>query len=238
MKCNTCQAEISVDSSFCEHCGASQTSTTPTAQVGDHGGLLAGGDGVIRWTYDMNMWKNPTLLITTAKVLLLAASVPVLLAVILALVESGIRESLHTLLVVSAYVFGIMLVLLAFAYPLIAILNGGKYCVVFEMDDEGVKHIQMEKQFSKSQVLSMLTVLAGMASGSPQTAGAGLLAGAKRSSYSSFSKVKTIVARPRRNVIFVNESLNRNQVYAAAADYTKILEHIVSRCPKAKTLQH
>lgn len=230
MKCHSCKAEIPAGTRFCEDCGARQDGP----QINENSDLLAGSDGFLRWAYEVNMWKNPTIFITAAKVLLLAAMAPVLLVVILTLVESGIRESLNSLLVVSAYVIGIMLALLALAYPLIAILNGGKYCVVFEMDDQGVKHTQMEKQFRKSQILSMLTVLAGMASGSPQTAGAGLLAGAKRSSYSQFSKVKKIVARPRRHVIYVNESLNRNQVYVSPGDYGRVLEYILARCPKAK----
>lgn len=236
MQCHSCHADIPDDSRFCEHCGASQATTAPAGQDSKNTGLLAGSDGVLRWTYQMNMWRNPTIFITTAKVILLAAAVPVLLVVVLALVESGVRESLNALLVVAPYVFGIMLALLMLAYPLIAILNGGKYCVVFEMDDEGVNHIQMDKQFRKNQVLAFLTVLAGLASGNPQTAGAGLLAGTKRSSYSRFSKVKTIVARPRRHVIHVNESLLRNQIYAPAEFYETIQQHILSRCPKAKVL--
>ncbi len=234
MKCHSCHADMPDESRFCEHCGASLASTAPAVPDSENDGLLAGSDGVLRWAYQMNMWTNPTILITTVKVILLAASVPVLLVVILALVESGIRESFNALLAVAPYLFGIMLVLLLLAYPLIAILNGGKYCVVFEMDDDGVKHSQMDKQFHKNQVLAFLTVLAGFAAGSPQAAGAGLLAGTKQSTYSKFSKVKTIVARPRRHVIHVNESLVRNQIYASAGDYENVLEHIVSRCPKAK----
>jgi len=237
MKCLSCQADIQDDGRFCEHCGASQSGDSPAVREGEDPGPLAGADGVLRWTYLMNMWRNPTILITTMKVVLLAAAVPVLLVVVLALVENGVREGLDVLSVVFPYVFGIMLALLMLAYPLIAILKGGKYCVVFEMDDEGVKHIQMDKQFRKNQVLSMLTALAGLASGNPQAAGAGLLAGTKRSTYSKFSKVKTIIARPRRHVIHVNESLVRNQVYAANRDFERILDHLTSHCPNAKVVR-
>jgi len=234
MQCHLCQEIIPDDARFCEHCGASQAAAKTALPESGDPGLLTTPDGVLRWTYELNMWKNPTILITLIKGLSLAAAVPVLLVVVLALVENGVTESLNALSVVLPGIFGIMLGLLMIAYPLAAILNGGRYCVVFEMDDVGVKHTQMDKQFRKNKVVAMLTVLAGIASGKPQIAGAGLLAGSKRSSYSKFAKVKKIVSKPRRHVIYVNESLNRNQIYADDKIYGLIEKHITSKCPKAK----
>ena len=58
-------------------------------------GITPGRDGVLRWVHEISLWKNPTVLITTAKVLLLAASVPALLVGVLALVEGdGIGAAL------------------------------------------------------------------------------------------------------------------------------------------------
>jgi hypothetical protein len=240
MQCHACQASCPDDVRFCERCGAAIEMENPVTRTNagndEIHGIIHGEDGVLRWTYEMNMWTNPTILITLIKGVLIAAAVPILLVAVLGLVEKGPAESLRVLAVVAPYVLGIMLALLAIAYPIVALLNGGKYCVVFEMDDEGVNHIQMQKQFDRNKLVSMLTVLAGIAAGNPQAAGAGLLAGSRRNSYTKFSKVKTIVSRPSRDVIYVNESLSKNQVYADSDNYEVILNYLLHQCPKAKFL--
>ena len=121
------------------------------------------------------------------------------------------------------------------SFPIIILLTGGSYQVVFELDDKGVNHIQMDKQFKKNQVVSMITVLAGAALGNPQTAGAGLLAGSKQNSYSDFKKVVKIVAKPSRHVIYVNEGLNHNQVYVAKEDFEQVKAYIIEHCHKVST---
>ena len=40
-----------------------------------------GNDGVIRWIYELNMWKNPAIIITTLKVFFLASLAPGILVV-------------------------------------------------------------------------------------------------------------------------------------------------------------
>jgi hypothetical protein len=102
------------------------------------------------------------------------------------------------------------------------------------MDKNGVKHIQMHKQFKQNQVLSMITVLAGIAAGNVQTTAAGVLAGTKQSIYSTFDKVKTVRINQKRNVIFLSENLSHNQVYASAEAFAFVENFIVSQCKKAK----
>ena len=188
-------------------------------------------DGIYRWTYEVNMWKNPVILITLLKVLSFGASVPILLVTVLALFEGGLADALKALVGVSVGVVLTIGFLLALAYPLVAIMGGGKYCMIFEMDEKGVKHIQMQKQFKKAQVLGIITALAGT---TPTTTGIGLLAGAKQSSYSQFSKVKSIRAQRRRQVIYVNERLERNQIYVPAEDFDQVLDYLVSHCKQAR----
>ncbi len=56
-------------------------------------GVLSGEDGVLRWVYEMNMWKNPTLVITIWKVLLLCAMA----------VEKSVAPGPHTPAVVQCF---------------------------------------------------------------------------------------------------------------------------------------
>lgn len=196
-------------------------------------GLVMGEDGTLRWAYEMNMWKNPTLVITIWKVLLLAALAPALLIFFLNLGD-GFGSAILVFAKIMSIVAGIVTGLMLLAYALVATVNGGKYCVIFEMDDKSVKHIQMQKQFKKNQVLSMIAILAGVMTGNIQATAAGILAGSNRSLLSSFEKVRSITVNEKRHVIYVNEKWSHNQVYADSADFTFIRNTIISRCKKAK----
>ena len=240
MICTKCAQEYSEGNRFCENCGAPVGEELPTGEAVQQPsiqqaspGVVIGGDGILRWVYEMNMWKNPTLVITIWKVLLLAALVPALLVFFLNL-EDGIGSTLLAFVQIMGMVVGIVTGLLLLAYPFVAILNGGIYSVIFEMDDKSVKHIQMQKQFQKNQVLAMVVSLAGVMTGNVQTTVAGMLAGSKQSSLSSFEKVKTITVNEKRHVIYVKEKLTHNQVYADSADFAFVSNTIISRCKKAK----
>ncbi len=190
-------------------------------------------DGVIRWVYELNMWKNPTIMITTIKVFFLASLVPGILVGIITLLESGFIEAVRVSLVVASIVIPIMLALLALSYPIVAITNGGKYCVLFEMDHIGVKHNQLDKNINRNQAINILGIAAGIVSGNPTLAGAGVLSYFKKSSYSEFSKVKKIVANKRRGVIYLNETLERNHVYVSKENFDTVLDYIIARCNRA-----
>ncbi|MBQ8920044.1 MAG: hypothetical protein IJ056_08055, partial [Acidaminococcaceae bacterium] len=75
---------------------------------------------------------------------------------------------------------------------------------------------------------------AGAASGRPGVAGTGILAAARTSMYSGFDDVKELEILPKQNLIRVNETLNRNQVYAADEDFAFVADYIKAHCKNAK----
>jgi len=251
MYCEKCGQVVTAGSRFCESCGALvPTSAAPRAVSAaanperEHQqatrlvspGVTLGLDGVLRWVYELNMWKNPTVLITVWKVLLLSALAPALLVAALRVFDGdGMSAALSTLAQVFGMIAAVVTGLMLIAYPLVAMLNGGKYCVIFEMDESGIRHIQMRSQFRRNQVLAALTVLAGAMSGSVQAAGAGVLAGARKSMYTAFSDVHSVRAIEKRHVIHLASKLAQNQVYAEPADFAFVLQHIAAHCrPSAR----
>jgi len=240
MNCTICGQKYSKGSRFCENCGAPVVEELPRREAVDQQpnqqvspGVVMGRDGILRWAYEMDMWKNPTLVITIWKVLLLAALAPALLVFFLNLGD-GIGSAILVFVKIMSIVAGIVTGLMLLAYPFVAILNEGKYCVIFEMDDKRIKHIQTQKQFKKSQVLALIVSLAGVMTENIQATAAGMLAGSKQSSLSSFEKVRSITVNEKRHVIYVNENLSHNQVYADSCDFSYISEYIISHCKKAK----
>ncbi|MEA1975450.1 MAG: hypothetical protein U9N10_07870 [Bacillota bacterium] len=197
--------------------------------------IKIGKDGVIRWVYEVNMWKNPVILITITKVVVLCSMFPALLVSVGTLFDGdGLLLAITLFIKTTALVTAILGGLMIITYPIMIIINGGKYCVVFEMDEKGINHIQMQKQFKKNQTISMITILAGTLSGNVQTTAAGLLSGSKQNLYCSFSKVKTVTINKKRHVIYVNETLNRNQVYVDTADFDLVKDYIIKHSTNAK----
>ena len=193
-------------------------------------------DGKYRWIYEFSMLKNPVILMTILKIFGAMVIIQILLSFLLALFDGDaadwVRDYLLTpqILIVPGILFGLSLI----GYFIVAAMYGWKYVVLFEMNEEGVEHIQMPKQFEKAQALGWLIALAGMAAGSPGTAGAGILSASKSRSSSSFANVRKVIGLRHFHTIKVNELLEKNQVYAAKEDYDFVWSFITARCPKAK----
>ena len=133
-----------------------------------------------------------------------------------------------------AILFGIFLVLNILSYLIYAFMVNGKYCVLFEMDEQGINHKQHEKQVKKSQLIGAIATIAGAAAGRPGMAGTGILAAARTSMYTGFDDVKELEFLPKEHLIRVNETLNRNQVYAEEEDFAFVANYIKAHCKNAK----
>lgn len=182
--------------------------------------------------YEFSLWKNPAVFLTSFKVLLIALAVPSLLMFFLTLGEDGPGAAMRVLISMMGWGLILVVILLLAAYVLISLLYGGKYYVLFKMDKRGIHHIQLDKQQKKAQALGLLTTLMGIASGSLAATGAGILSASKKSSYTDFKKVKSIVFYPKRNTIYLNESMNKNQIYAEKEDYEFVKVFILENCSK------
>ena len=193
-------------------------------------------DGVYRWTYEYNMLRNPTILFTVWKVLGVSFAAVFLFTLVIDLVQgviTGIAD-LWDSSKVFVILAGIFFVLSILSYLILAAVFGWKYQVLFEMTEDGVKHIQMPKQVKKAEVIAFLTALTGAAAHQPGVTGAGLLASAKSTSVSEFRSVETVKVRRKRNTIHVNQLFDKNQVYAEDADFEFVEKFIAERCTKAK----
>ena len=194
-------------------------------------------DGKYRWAYELSLYKNPHILFLIWKIM---GWTVVGLCIFIMIVQlfSG-NTSFDELVVFPAQLFfilaAIMFVLSVLGYYLYALIMGGKYCALFEMDEKGVEHQQMKAQVKKAQLIGVITALAGLAGRRVGTVGQGMaVAGSTGSMYSSFGKVKSIEANKKKSLIKVNETLFKNQVYAEGEDFDFALDYIVKRCPNAK----
>ena len=199
--------------------------------------IVVDENGVYRWVYEFNLFTNPTILLTVIKIFL---------GIIVALIVFGVVLMVPDLAggyagaedVAGMFVSGggmalLFIVLTIVGYVIYAFMNGGKYCVVFTMDDEGIMHKQLPRQFEKAQVVSALNVIAGAASGNLSQTGMGILTATHDTTSSNFASVRSVKGSRALRVIKVNEPLAKNQVYVEPGDYDFVFGYIRERCPNA-----
>lgn len=192
-------------------------------------------DGVYRWHYAFDMRRNPTILFTVWRVLGFSFGAVYLFSIILRIIDGGVTVaklwSETKPFLILAVVF---LVISIIAYCIVAGSYGWKYQVLFEMTEDKVTHMQMPKQFEEAEAIGWLTALAGAATGNLSMMGQGIDTAARNISVSEFKSVTSVKVRRRRHTIFVNETFDKNQVYAEDEDFEFVLRFILDRCTKAK----
>lgn len=186
-----------------------------------------------QWLYEFKLFQNSTIFISVFKIIVFATAMPIALIVGLEL-SNGFDAALWAFTSTAPYLFLIMFVLFLLAYLLLALLYGGRYWVIFILDEKGIYHIQMKKQFKRNQVIALLTTLSGALAGNPATMGAGLLSGSRQMLYSDFSKVKKIRIQKRKHVLYLDAPFNHNQIYVEQDDFDTVSAYIIAKCPQAK----
>lgn len=197
--------------------------------------IILGKDGKYRWVYEVHLLKNYVILWEVYRVFAITAVICYFLVGCIGFCSDGF-DALKSMVPSPKYVAIVIAAILVvgfLGYFLYAAINGWKYCVRFTMDDKEVVHEMMPKHAKKAQVVSTLTVLAGLLSGRPGTVGAGMLA-ARTTSVSTFSDVRKVKGVKKRNLIKVNERLSRNQVYVEKEDFDFVYNYICEHCPNAK----
>ena len=191
-------------------------------------------DGKYRWVYELDMYKSSAIIKELWRVLLITGAIVLIILFGISIMDGDLMETLQFVAQAAAILFGIFLVLSIVGYLIFAYIIGGKYCVVFEMDEGGINHKQHPKHVKKAQLIGALTALAGAGTGNLGTAGTGVLAAARTTLYTGFDDVKEVEILPEEHLIRLNEALNRNQVYAADEDFAFVANYIKARCRNAK----
>jgi SAM-dependent methyltransferase len=112
-------------------------------------------DGKYRWVYEMNMITNPTIFLTVLKVFWgIIIGMWAVFGFFLYVIH-GDWDGLLGMTRAMLVVLGIFTVLTMLGVLLLAAIYGGKYVVLFEMDENGVKHIQLPRQVKKAEALGL-----------------------------------------------------------------------------------
>lgn len=192
-------------------------------------------DGKYRWIHEVNMFKNPSILLDVWKVLGITMLIVIVIVGFILVISGdldvdGMLGMGKAMLITAA----IMAVLSIIGYLVYALIAGGKYIVLFTLDEKEVVHQQMPRSAKKGQIIGDLAILAGLATGRMGTIGTGMLAKSRTSMTTTLSDVKRLTPCPRMNMIKVNETLSKNRVYVCKEDFFLVYNFLCEHCMNAK----
>ena len=191
-------------------------------------------DGKYRWTYPLDMLKNPSILFVLLKIFGILLSIPLLIALISAAANNDWQKIWDGFIKIWLIVMVVFFVIILISYLIVVWMNGGKYVVNFTMDEKRLIHEQVPVQYERARKVGILAALVGIFAKRPVAAGAGALAASRNTSISDFAKVRRVKYNRRRHLIKVNQTLERNQVYVPDEDFDFVLDFIRKHCPNAK----
>ena len=182
-------------------------------------------DGVYRWCYDMDMWRNRFMLTLILKVIGILSIA--MIAIFLALLGPG---EMGTVLLILLGIIVLALVV----YAVCALVMGGHYHLRFEMDDSAVRLVQSDATRQRNHTLAVIATVAGIAAGKPGEAlrvGVTLEA-ANAVGTTAFSAVRRVRLYPKCDVIDLREWFGMNQIYVNGEDYAFVRDFILSHVPE------
>lgn len=187
-------------------------------------------DGKYRWVYELHLLKSFSMFFFIWKIFFFICLGIFGFMGILNLIEGSL--TINLLKIFGYFVLG-MTALVGISYLIYSAIMGGKYCVLFEMDETGILHQQMPKQAKKATILGDIVALAGIATHNINTVILGHTVQTTEM-YSEFSHVTKVKSCKKSHTIKVNSGLMHNQIYADTEDYAFVLQYIKQRCTKAK----
>ena len=256
MFCKNCGTELRGSMKFCPGCGAAITasaapaapepsaSATPETQSvsgaapsEESGGqqhserLVHCEDGVYRWIYEYSLFKHPGLFFLIWRVFFFVMLGIFAFMLILNAFEGDLDGArlLDTLKYLGIGTLG-MTALVGISYLIYAAIMGGKYIAVFEMDENGITHRQIDRQAKRTNAIGNAAFVVGLLTHNYSSMAAGM--NVRSEMHTSFRSTGKARAYPRKHLIKLREMLTQNQVFAHPEDFEFVKNYIFSRVPE------
>ena len=188
-------------------------------------------DGVYRWSYDMNMWRNRFMLKHVLKIL--SAMCALLSFTMLAAFGPG-RLTPLGLALVFALPAGALFAMTLLIYFICAMATRGNYHLRFEMDERTIALIPSTATKQRNHSLATIARIAGMAAGQRNKAYrvSSTLGAVGSAGKTAFADVTRIRQYPDDDVIDLREWFGMNQIYVPKEDYAFVRDFMLARIPE------
>ena len=202
-------------------------------------------DGVYRWCYVMDMWRNRYMIRLVWKIIVPLLGIPLLLIGVMGLknaaylMQQGIaaeelmfymRGDMIALYVVGGILAGILL-LTELIYAVCALAMHGQWRIRFEMDDSAVALVRNPGTMETLNTLGAVAGILGVIAGKPGEAlrVGGTLAMANNTGTSRFESTRRVKRIRKYDVLDLREWFGTNQIYVPREDYEYVRDFILAR---------
>ncbi|MBE6125187.1 MAG: hypothetical protein E7186_02545 [Erysipelotrichaceae bacterium] len=189
-------------------------------------------DGVYRWVYEYDLWKNHTVILEIEKFFILACMGIMVIQGLIEIPQKGFIKALISAAQEAGILLGIMSVLLVISYPIYCLLSNGKYCVLFEMDDKGIMHTRMEKKVKREDLVEWLWAANEILDSRLLSTSLSIATASEASMETVFSEVRKMSVSEKGKTITLVCRITRNQVYVPAEKFEFVKKYILERCPE------
>lgn len=238
--CSACEIELPLDAVECRRCGCRCSVQMPkTLRTGYEPvpGAVYCRDGKYRWSGEVNMLRNWTAWGTLLKMYCgLAVVTAVMLAALLINLE-GRTEGLKAGLLALKYGLPAAALLSVAVYLLMAVYYGGTYCVIYEMDENGVLYMRMKSYFKKKRAREYISYLSGLKRKPKSITKEDMYRSSKETKYFSFDGVKKVRYNKRTGVIMLKRSVFTDKIYIDPVQFAFIFHYMKKVCKKRRTDQ-
>lgn len=194
-------------------------------------------NGKYVWEYEVDLYQNKVIFDLIMKILTgIFAFIVIVMTALIIMDGSFDWEGMWFFLKIAIPIFLFVYVLGFLSYRYYAYSLGGVYHMRFEMDEEGINHIPMQREREYSRKVGLFSMLVGLFTRNVGQVGSGFYVATLENIYSRFDKVTSVKADRKHDLINVNYVTLNNQVYVGKEDYDFVFDYIASRCPKAKII--
>lgn len=182
--------------------------------------VAQGDDGVYRWSYDMDMYRNHYLRNVLLKVFGVISFVCCAFLLFLFAKDHNLtREIALTILLIFA---GVMLLVLG-GYYLAAVIMHGKYHLRFEMNEEAILLVRTPSTQAFMDAMADISSLTGRGAAARTAAASGL---------TYFSQVRSLKEHPDYHAFNLRTLADGNQIWVCPEDYPFVVDYVKSRIPE------
>ena len=188
-------------------------------------------DGTYDWIYCMNMMKDRSMFSFYFKVVGLCF-LPIVIMMIWMAASS--RLSLSTFLI-TMLSFGGVLLVVVFAIWLVNTMYGGKYMLIYQMNNEGITFSQTTDQAAMTRAVAAASAAVSAADGNTGGVISGTGMTLRANAYhSKFEKVRSVKGKRADNLIWVKEGITTYTMYAPLEDAAFVKEYVRVRIGSEK----
>ena len=205
-------------------------------------------DGVYRWSYVMDMWKNRYMIRLAWKIIVPIMGLMLLFVAAMALKNADdltrqgvageqlmiyLQNDLNAVYIVAG-IFAGTLLLTELIYAVCALAMHGRWRLRFEMDESAVTLVRSPGSMETLNALGAVASLIALAAGKPGDAlrVGSTLAVANNTGASRFEFTRRVKRVRRNDLLDLREWFGMNQIYVPPEDYDYVRDFILARIPE------